>query len=512
MITSTAQPFCCCNPQVASCDQTGKVRITWQVQLADAWVSHQNTTSRCYPVCDIPPCSAPTSAPGGGGTASIGATGYTATSLPSVEPCFAAGYTITANNSWVMQPQSLDFTFKSSGFVDSASVSWIYSNDNGATTLTTCLLCRGRSRVDTYDDYVTTCWSSAGAGNSQTLTSCNIGNTTPTASCGCNLIAVRYYNRAYYLSSPAPFTIKAQTTGASSARYYSVELVGAVRTFKLWNAANTNIYSLDISGLTLEQARSTLDAQATIVCASLMAGTGAAQVATRALTANLIAARGFVPIPTTSQTAISVDLFAPGLKTEWWQAEAMCPLWSVSTGGAVIRYDSQPNLAFSEGYGDAAEAMFCMGYETIVEVNTEGATPNWWNYILSQFEFPLSGGDGSLGYGAYAPSPQNNLSCLVRTFTAGTSVALTRCVFGSWGTRSVPLGSGTSTPITSGMLGESSFSAVANGFACDFSTGCEDICCPNEDPYLVGLSSGCAISYVGTSWITQGMFRLERIV
>jgi hypothetical protein len=326
------------------------------------------------------------------------------------------------------------------------------------------------------------------------------------------LINVQYYNRCFYLNSPAPFTIKAQTTGSNSARYYSVELVGAVRTFKLWNAANTNIYSLVISGLNLGQVQSTLDAQATIVCASFMTGTGAAQIATRALSADLIQARAFVPIPTTVQSATPVDLFAPGLITEWWQGEAFCPLWSVSSGGAALRYDQQPNLAFSEGYDDAAEAMFCMGYETKVNINTEGVTPNWWNYFPSQFEPSLSGGYGELGYGIYAPSPENNGSCLVRTFTPGTSTFLTRWVFGGWGNQPVPLGQGESTAVTSGMLGNSSWVAIATGFACDFPTGCEDICCLNEDPFLTGLSSGCGITYTGTSWTTQGMFRLERIV
>ena len=509
MITSSLQPRCCCNPQIASCDQTGKVRITWQVQLADAWVNHLSVTARCYPICDIPPCPPPTSAPGGGGTASIGATGYTATVIPTTEPCFAAGYTVTANNSWVMQPVSLDFTFKSSVLNDTGSA-WIYSGNNGLTTTTTVLTYLARRRVDTYSDYVTTCWSSAGVGDSQTLVSSSIANTTPTSNCGCRLVNVLYYNRAYYLTSPTPFTIKAAN---STAKYYSVELVGAVRYFRLWNASNVNYYSLDISSLTLEQTRATLDAQVSIVCLSLMTGSTGAPLATQQLPANLFEARAFVPIPTTIQTAVGVYLFAPGQTTQWWQLEAVAPSWSVSNGGAALRYDQQPNLAFSQGYDDAAEAMFCMGYETKVNINTEGATTNWWVYELSQFEFPRTGGDGVLGYGNYAPSKDNNnWDCTSGTFLPGTSTYVTRCVFGGWGNQPVPLGQGESTPVTSDMLGDSSFVAQGNGFYCDFPTGCEDICCPYPEPGYAHINSGCGITYTGTSWITQGMFRLERIV
>ena len=451
--------------------------------------------------------NAPTSAPSGSGNAVIGATGYTATGLPTSEPCFVAGYEIKANNSWVMQPVSLDFTFKSSVLEDTNLHAWVYSGNNGLTTTTTVLTYRGRRRVDTYSDYVTTCWSSAGVGNSQSMTSSSIANTNPTSNCGCRLVDVRYYNRAYYLSSPSPFTIKAAN---STAKYYSVELVGAVRYFRLWNASSVNYYSLDISSLTLEQVRVTLDAQVSIVCASLMPGVSGAPLATQQLPANLFEARAFVPIPTTLQTAAAVYLFAPGQITQWWQVEAMCPLWFVSNGGAALRYDQQPNLAFSQGYDDAAEAMFCMGYETIVNINTEGATTNWWIYELSQFEFPLSGGDAALGYGAYAPSQGDPWTCSSTPFTNGTSVALTRCVFGGWGNQPVPLGSGTSTPVTSGMLNDSYFYAESITSTCDFPTDCP--CCPNDEPGLDGINSGCSINYIASSWTSQGMFRLERIV
>ena len=510
MITSSLQPFCCCNPTSASCDETGKVRITWQVQLADAYVKHLSCVTYCAPVCN-PTCPpAPTSAPGSGGNASIGATGYTATLIPTVEPCLASGYEITANNSWVMQPVSLDFTFKSSVLNDTGST-WIYSGNNGLTTTTTVLTYSARRRVDTYSDYVTTCWSSAGVGNSQTFVSSNIGQTTPNSNCGCTLIEVRYFNRAYYLTSPMPFTIKAAN---STAKYYSVELVGAVRYFRLWNASNVNFYSLDISSLTLEQVRVTLDAQVSIVCASLMPGVSGAALATQQLPANLFEARAFVPIPTTIQTAVGVYLFAPGQTTQWWQLEAVSPLWSLTNGGAALRYDQQPNLAFSQGYDDAAEAMFCMGYETKVNINTEGGTNNWWIYTRSQFDGYIDGGDGSLGYGVYAPAPiYNNLwTCTNGTFTNGSSVALTRCVFGAWGNQPVPLGSGESTPVTSGMMGATSFVGISSTSTCDFETGCEDVCCPNENPTYDKISSACCLDYNGTSWITQGMFRLERIV
>lgn len=407
-----------------------------------------------------------------------------------------------------MNPATLDFTFKSTAFVDTAPVPWIFSPDNGTTLITTSMTVIGRKQQDIYSDFVTTCWSSGGINNCQSMISCVIGN-NPSANCATSFINVRYASRAFYLTAPLPFTIKAQTTGASSARYYSVELVGAARTFKLWNAANTNIFSLDISALNLEQVRSTLDAQATIVCASLMAGTGAAQVATRALTANLIQARAFVPIPTTSQPAVGVGLFAPGLKTELFQSETMCPSWTTSVGGAVIRNDAQPNLAFSVGHDEAAELMFCMGFETVVNVNTEGATPFWWNAITTSGAGFITGGDPGLGN--YAPQVGVPWDCFVNTFTAPAApAAVTLIAMAGWGLQPVPLGSGTSTPVTSTMVGDGSFVSIASTSQCDFSGSC--VCCPNENPTFDGVSGGCGFEYGVYSYITQGMFRVERIV
>ena len=508
MITSSLQPFCCCNPTVASCDQTGKVRITWQLQLADAHTEGGETEAYCYPICN-PECPpAPTTVPNMNAT--IGACGYTAVVKTTSEPCSPNGFAITANNSFTMNTATLDFTFKTTAFADTPPVAWIYSPDNGATLTTTCMTVIGRKTEDRYDDYVTTCWSSGGIGNCQSMTTCVIGN-NPSANCGTALIQVRYLSRAYYLTAPAPFTIKAQTSGASSARYYSVELVGAVRTFRLWNAASTNIYSLDISALTLEQVRSTLDAQATIVCASLMAGTGTAQVATRALTANLIQARAFVPIPTTSQVAVGVGLFAPGLKTELWQVQTMCPNWTTSVGGALIRNDAQPNLAFSAGYDEAAELMFCMGFETIVNVNTEGATANWWNAITTGGAGFITGGNPGLGGNGYAPDKGVPWDCFTNTFTSPSApAAVTRIVMAGWGSQPVPLGEGTSTPVTSTMVNETYLVVIATGGQCDFPTECA--CCPNEDPMFDGINSSCGFEYIGSSYITQGMFRVERIV
>lgn len=411
-----------------------------------------------------------------------------------------------------MAPASLDFTFKGTAIQSTASAAWVYSADNGLTTTITCMTFLGAREVDSYDDYVTTCWSLGAAGRCETMVSCSIGN-NPSANCGTALIAVKYYRRAYYQTAPAPFTIKAQTTGASSARYYSVELVGAVRTFKLWNAANTNIYSLDISGLNLGQVQSTLDAQATIICASLMAGTGAAQVATRALSANLIEARAFVPIPTTAQAATTVGLFAPGALTTWWQAESMCPSWSTTVGGAVLRLDSDPTRAFSQGYDDAAELMFCMGFETIAELNTEGATPNWY-YVLTT-PFAEDWNYGYLGLDAYCPQ-RVSWNCQSGTWTAATVASYTsgavipKIVMGFWGTRSVPLGSGTSTAIDSDDYGDTYFVSSGSAFTCDFQM-CMP-CCPNDNPMFDGIHSGCTQAYECNSWTTQGMFRLERIV
>lgn len=510
MITSSLQPFCCCNPQTASCDQTGKVRITWQVQRADSFADYSRTVTQCYPVCTAVCGSAPTSGADCG--AEIGGCRATAETIATSEPCDYSGFRRIAKNSQSMAPASLDFTFKGTAIQSTASAAWVYSADNGLTTTTTCMTFLGAREVDSYDDYVTTCWSLGAAGRCETMVSCSIGN-NPSANCGTALIAVKYYHRAYYQTAPAPFTIKAQTTGASSARYYSVELVGAVRTFKLWNAANTNIYSLDISGLNLGQVQSTLDAQATIVCASLMAGTGAAQIATRALSANVIEARAFVPIPTTAQAAITVGLFAPGASTTWWQAESMCPSWSTTVGGAVLRLDSDPTRAFSQGYDDAAELMFCMGFETIAELNTEGATPNW--YALEVNGTPEPWDYGYLGLGAYLPV-KDVWTCSTTTWTSATAASYTsgtiipRIVMGFWGTRSVPLGSGTSTGIDSDDFGTTYFNGTSVGYDCDFPTACT--CCFNANPMFDGLNSQCVETYQCNSWITQGSFRLERIV
>jgi hypothetical protein len=370
----------------------------------------------------------------------------------------------------------------------------------------------GARAVDSYDDYVTTCWSLGAAGRCETMVSCSIGN-NPSATCGTALIAVKYLRRAYYQTAPAPFTIRAQTTGVNSARYYSVELDGAVRSFKLWNAANTNIYTLVISGLNLGQVQSTLDAQTTIVCASLMAGTGAAQVATRALSADLIEARAFVPIPTTVQTATTVGLFAPGALTTWWQSEIMCPSWTTSVGGAALRYDVNPALAFSQGYDDAAESMFCMGFETTVPPINPGVTTNW--YYLLTTPFSEAWNFGYLGLGTFCPQ-RVNWNCQSGTFTAATAVSYTsgavipKIVMGFWGTQPVPLGSGTSTAIDSDDWGDTYFASSGGAFTCDFQL-CMP-CCPNDDPFFEGIHSGCGQGYQCTSWTTQGMFRLERIV
>lgn len=411
-----------------------------------------------------------------------------------------------------MSPASLDFTFKSTAIQSTASAPWIYSADNGATVTATVLTFLGAREVDIYDDYVTTCWALAAAGRCETMISCSIGN-SPASNCGTGLIQVRYLHRAYYQTVPSPFTIKAQTTGASSAAYYSVELVGAVRTFKLWTSTSTLIYSLDISSLTLEQVRSTLDAQATVVCASLMTGTSAAAIATRAITANEIAARPFTPIPTTSQTAVGVGLFPAGAATTWWQSEIMCPMWTTSVGGAALRLDATPSVAFSAGYDDAAELLFCMGFETAVEVNTEGATPQWYSLLVSgaaeDWDY------GYLGLNMYLPV-ENVWTCSTSSWTSATAPSYTsgiiipRIIMGYWGLRAVPLGEGTSIAITSAQLGQDYFNGTMVGYGCDFPTECE--CCPNEDPGLDGINSSIVEAYQCSSWTTQGMFRVERIV
>jgi len=518
MITSLLAPGCCCSDPVASCDAHGKIRITWQFQ--SGFNSSQKNTSehQCcvynQPGCTIPPPLVCHSVEVQSGDCAMATTTQCGASNTFYQGDCGQQFRQTLSTSRSMpNPVSLDFTYKTTTTTTGIAASWVYSGDNGTTSTQTVLACSFARYVDDYSDTVSTSWTITGStGCCEVFGASQIGTVTGN-DWRSEVINVKYHNRAWYWISPAPFTIRIQFNGGT-ARYYTIETAaGGVRTFKLWTLAQSLLYTLDITALSLEQVRAALDSQTTapIVCASQMATISTAGTATRNLSSIVLEDRTFTPIPLYNQTAAQVVLFTAGRKTEWWQSESACPFWQVSTGGAVLRYDADPTKAFSGGFTPAAELLFCMGFETDTEIGTESPFPTWWTSTTYPDGYGGRDITGGQGYG-YCAGLNNCFRC-THTSDGVNSVVPVGATMYQWGIRSVPLGNGTSYPINSDDVNDTVFITTVGQSSCDYSTG-TTVCCPEySEPCFPGeVTEQCDYYYSCSSWITQGLFRLERIV
>jgi len=491
-MTSIIAGICCCggtNP----CAVHGSIKITWQFQWSylDSAKYYQTHTCCVYnePGCTIPPfsCEGPV--------------------VVDEEDCAidtdftrCSCYLFQGNTddcSWVSRyryrgyqrmesPLSLTFPYVSSNTVTGlGGGNWIYSPDSGVTTTESCL---GYSFAQVRDVYsaatkvVCTKECTTGAELCYDIISWQFGTASGNYEEQVGS-TVEYWNRGYYYGSPSAFSLRNQTP-SGIIRGYSIDTVAGVRTFRMYQGGGTQVYSLDITGMTIEQIRSTLDTQTSqpVICNSYMAGTGPTQVATRGLPGTILEDRGLTTVPTYAGGSVDVFLFQAGSRTvEWWQTGGG-PSWNVSIkqgAGAYLKTTDFPCLAFSTNGTPEDEALFCLGYERTLGSIEECGNP-----------------------------PQPGGACF--NDLCDTELLQTWVV---WGTRTVPIGSAKVDQITSDDLGTSLESTDIWTEGCDYSTY-TTVCCPEYSPpcYPGEVTQVCHYDYQCNKYASQGMFKLERIV
>jgi hypothetical protein len=340
-----------------------------------------------------------------------------------------------------------------------------------------------------YDDNVVVAYNNAGVAGTSCATAIDaaIGTVLGTGDYDCTkAVAVRYNRRGTYASGPSPFTIRRQT-GLSNARFYAIEDVAGVKSFVIKNAAGTTVYTVNMTTNTLEQLRADLDAHATnpMVCVSAM------NVTTGALPSTLLPYRGNTAIPTSVSPAVGVWAVVAGTKTEYYQVDTVAPSWTAPFS-AALKNDANPNLAFTSGYDDAAEAEFCFGYQGVVDDIDCTSVPCW---------YPSDGGYGCPNdyWAGCIPPDFFGPDC------AGVG-ALQCLTIARWGQRPGPLsGSPGIVEVTSDDRCETVCTITTIRYACDtlgydcFIEGCE----------IVGA---CAYNMSFSGWKMTGSFTLERIV
>lgn len=383
----------------------------------------------------------------------------------------------------------LDFTYKSTtSSTGLPAVNWVYYD--GTTFTTTNLPYTFNRLTDVYDDNVVVAYNNIGVSGTVCAEAIDaaIGTTLGTGDYDCTkAVAVRYNRRGTYASGPSPFTIRRQT-GLSNARFYAIEDVAGVKSFVIKNAAGTTVYTVNMTTKTLEQLRADLDAHTTnpMVCVSAM------NVTTGALPSTLLPYRGNTAIPSSTSAAVGVWAVVAGTKTEYYQVDTVAPSWVAPLPG-LLKNDANPNLAFTSGYDDAAEAEFCFGYKGVVDDIDCTSVPCW---------YPTEGSDGcpnDVWAGCFLP-PNFDPSC---TSPAADMPCLT---IPRWGQRSGPLsGSGGFTEVTSDDRCETVCITSVTRYACD-TLGYD---CFLDECMLAGA---CAYSYEWSAWKMTGSFTLQRIV
>lgn len=476
-MTSIIAAYCCCQDD---CTKKGLVRICWSNQ--SVYRNHSilySTQEECIDCVTPGAPTGPTSCPA-----------EDLCDMPEFGECECYKFVdlfgpFDCIQQWNFRCQSsfnsgswcLDFTYKTTNSaVNQPAINWVYYD--GTTFTTTNLSYTFDRLIDVYDDNVVVAYEYTGGPGTNCCQGVDaaIGTVLGTGDFDVTQsVLVRYHRRGTYAVPPSPFTIKRQT-GGSNARFYAIEDVAGVKSFVIKNAVGATVHTVNMTTNTLEQLRANLDAHATnpMICVSAM------NVTTGALASTLLPYRGNTAIPSSTSTAVGVWAVVTGTKTEYYQADTVAPFW-VSPFSASLKNDANPNLAFSAGYDDAAEAMFCVGYCGQVDDLDCNIT--------------FSGYPGAAG--CIPPTVGSDCGTLITCIGAAAIMP--------WGQRPGPIGSPGIVTVTSDDTCDTFCQQSVDRYACD--AGFWD--CLSEECDIAGL---CQYFSLYTAWKATGSYSLQRIV
>jgi hypothetical protein len=486
-MTSILPFHCCCTED---CTKKGLVRICWsfssvfkavyKIEWVDGFECLDCTNGPFGPEsCTTPSCP---------GLPDYGECNCVFVDTLLNEPCLIYNRTRSCASTFSAGSFCLDFTYKSTtSSTGLPAVNWVYYD--GTTFTTTNLSYTFNRLTDVYDDNVVVAYTNSNIAGTTCLQAIDaaIGTTLGTGDYDCTqAVAVRYNRRGTYASGPSPFTIRRQT-GLSNARFYAIEDVAGVKSFVIKNAAGTTVYTVNMTTKTLEQLRADLDAHTTnpMVCVSAM------NVTTGALPSTLLPYRGNTAIPSSTSAAVGVWAVVAGTKTEYYQVDTVAPSWTAPFP-AALKNDANPNLAFTSGYDDAAEADFCFGYKGVVDDIDCTSVPCWYPQEATY------GCPNDIWAGCATPA-------LITPQCSGVGVRPCLTI-ASWGQRPGPLsGSGAFSEVTSDDRCETQCLTSVVRYSCD---GLAFDCFADECP----VGGGCLATTDWSGWKMTGSFTLERIV